>query len=668
MSPRMPGLEAWFVTGSQHLYGPGVLERVGEHARPSPRASTRRPGSRSRWSPSRSSRPPTASPRSCARPTARPTASGVIAWMHTFSPAKMWIAGLTDLRKPLVHLHTQFNRDLPWAEIDMDFMNLHQSAHGDREFAFIQTRLRRGRKTVVGHWQDPRSRRGSAGGRARRPAGTRRTACGSRASATTCARSRSPRATRSRPRRGSASRSTATASATSSSASRPSAEADVDDACRRLRRRPTSSRRRCGSGGDRHAELRTAARIEGGLRSFLDDGGFGAFTDTFEDLGGLEQLPGIGVQRLMADGYGFGAEGDWKAAALVRILKVMGDGLPGGTSFMEDYTYHLGDPVPEVLGAHMLEVCPSIAAGDAVVRDPPAVDRRQGPTRCGWCSTPRPGPAVIVGLVDLGDRFRLIANEVDLVAPDAPLPRLPVARAVWRPRPDLPTAAEAWLTAGGPHHTALTTRARLEALARLRRDGRHRARDHRRRHDLGRVQARAPLEPGVLLPRPRAVTGRGSARPHARRAPAASAIAAPRSLAARRRTCRRDRRLLGRRGSGSTASGRSRTASSSSTEAGNLANFRLAAGATGRYRALGDHAGSSSRSSTPTSTSGSRRVGWELGREPDAELAATADEAIELVAAAQRPTATSTRSSRCSRRAASTATCSGATSCTASAT
>jgi len=218
-----------------------------------------------------------------------------------------------------------------------------------------------------------------------------------------------------------------------------------------------------GKGGERHAELRTAARIELGLRAFLTDGGFGAFTDTFEDLGALEQLPGISVQRLMADGYGFGAEGDWKAAALVRILKVMGEGLPGGASFMEDYTYHLGDPVPEVLGAHMLEVCPSIAEGRPSCEiHPLSIGGRSDPVRLVFDAAP--GPATAVGLVDLGDRFRMIANEVEIVRPDHPLPRLPVARAVWRPMPDLATAAEAWLTAGGPHHTCLTSAVPAEAL------------------------------------------------------------------------------------------------------------------------------------------------------------------------------------------------------------
>ena len=258
------------------------------------------------------------------------------------------------------------------------------------------------------------------------------------------------------------------------------------------------------TGGERHAELRTAARIEGGLRAFLEDGGFGAVTDTFEDLGGLDQLPGIGVQRLMADGYGFGAEGDWKAAALVRILKVMAEGLPGGTSFMEDYTYHLGDPVPEVLGAHMLEVCPSLATGKPSCEiHPLSIGGKSDPVRLVFDAAT--GPAVILGLADLGDRFRIIASEVDIVEPDAPLPRLPVARAVWRPRPDLQTAAEAWLTAGGPHHTALTSSLPIEPIVDFAEIAGHRARHDRCPHDGGRVPARAPLEFGVLLPQSHAV-------------------------------------------------------------------------------------------------------------------------------------------------------------------
>jgi L-arabinose isomerase len=455
-------LQAWFVTGSQHLYGEAVLERVGEHAR----AIAACLDESADIPVQVIAKPVVTTPDGIAKVLLEADAAedciGVIAWMHTFSPAKMWIAGLTDLRKPLIHLHTQYNRDLPWAEIDMDFMNLHQAAHGDREFAFIQTRLRRGRKTVVGHWQDPDVARrlgwwtrAAAGWHAARRLRIARFGDNMREVAVTDGDKVEAQA-----RLGFSVNGYGVADLVERVCAVPDAEVDrlveayADEYALAAPLR---------AGGERHAELRTAARIEGGLRSFLGEGGFGAFTDTFEDLGGLEQLPGVGVQRLMAEGYGFGAEGDWKAAALVRILKVMGEGLPGGTSFMEDYTYHLGDPVPEVLGAHMLEVCPSIAGGRPSCEiHPLSIGGKADPVRLVFDAAP--GPAVILGLVDLGDRFRLIANEVDLVAPDAPLPRLPVARAVWQPRPDLPTAAESWLTAGGPHHTALTTSVATEAI------------------------------------------------------------------------------------------------------------------------------------------------------------------------------------------------------------
>jgi L-arabinose isomerase len=366
------------------------------------------------------------------------------------------------LKKPLLQFHTQYNRDIPWASIDMDFMNLNQSAHGDREYAHLTARLGLKRAIVAGHWQDAET--------------VRRLGVWARAAAAVT-EGRSARFVRfgdnmrevavtdgdkveAQARLGFSVNGYGVADLVERVAGVPEAEVDalVDAYAADYELAPALR-----SGGDRHEELRTAARIEGGLRSFLGDGGFGAFTDTFEDLGALAQLPGIGVQRLMAEGYGFGAEGDWKAAALVRILKVAGDGLPGGTSFMEDYTYHLGDPVPEVLGAHMLEVCPSIAGGRPSCEiHPLSIGGRADPVRLVFDAAP--GPGVAVGLADLGDRFRLIANEVDLVEPDSPLPRLPVARAVWRPRPDLPTAAEAWLTAGGPHHTALTTTLSTEAL------------------------------------------------------------------------------------------------------------------------------------------------------------------------------------------------------------
>jgi L-arabinose isomerase len=462
LRPGLQHLEAWLVTGSQSLYGEAVLDRVDQHARTIAAAFDRAPAIPVRIVP----KPVVTTPDGIAailrEADAAPTCIGVIAWMHTFSPAKMWIAGLTALRSPLVHLHTQYNRDLPWAEIDMDFMNLNQSAHGDREFAFIQTRLRRGRKTVVGHWQDP--------GVAERLGWWARAATGWH------------EAHRLRIARfGDNMREVAVTEGDKVEAQARFgfsvngygvsdlvrvvdgvADAEIDRLVREYEEcYEVAAPLR--AGGDRHAELRTAARIETGIRFFLEDGGFGACTDSFEDLGGLEQLPGIGVQRLMASGYGFGAEGDWKAAALVRIMKVMADGLAGGTSFMEDYTYHLGDPIPEVLGAHMLEVCPSIANGRPSCEiHPLAIGGRSDPVRLVFDAVP--GPAVVVGLADLGDRFRLLANEVEIVEPDQPLPRLPVARAVWRPLPSLSTAAEAWLMAGGPHHTSLSTAIGLEAL------------------------------------------------------------------------------------------------------------------------------------------------------------------------------------------------------------
>jgi L-arabinose isomerase len=217
-------------------------------------------------------------------------------------------------------------------------------------------------------------------------------------------------------------------------------------------------------GGDRHDSLLYAARVELGLRDFLTAGRFGAFTTNFEDLGGLRQLPGLAVQRLMADGFGFGAEGDWKTAMLLRMLKTAAAGLPGGTSFMEDYTYHLVPGEELILGAHMLEICPTIASGTPSCEiHPLSIGGREDPVRLVFDAAP--GAATVVGMADLGDRFRLVANEIDVVAPPQPLPRLPVARAVWRPRPDLPRSTEAWLTAGGPHHTVFTTAITIETLS-----------------------------------------------------------------------------------------------------------------------------------------------------------------------------------------------------------
>jgi L-arabinose isomerase len=400
--------------------------------------------------------------RVCREASSSNVCIGVIAWMHTFSPAKMWIAGLRALQRPLLHLHTQTGRDLPWPSIDMDFMNLHQSAHGDREFGFIESRMRVRRKTVVGHWEDPDVQ-------ARIGVWSRAAAAWHEAQTLRVVRfgdnMREVAVTEGD--KVEAQMRLGVSVNTHGIGDLVDAVAAVDDA--EVERIVVAYETEyaiapsLGRGGPQRGSLLAAARIEAGLRSFLEAGGYGAFTDTFEDLGGLEQLPGIAVQRLMADGLGFGGEGDWKAAVLVRLLKTMASGLPGGTSFMEDYTYHLDPSGPLVLGAHMLEVCPSIAAGRPSCEiHPLSIGGRADPVRLVFDAAP--GPAIVVGLVDLGDRFRIVLNEVDVVPPEQPLPRLPVARAVWRPRPDLKTAAHAWLMAGGPHHTAFSQALGTEAI------------------------------------------------------------------------------------------------------------------------------------------------------------------------------------------------------------
>jgi L-arabinose isomerase len=460
--------EVWFVTGSQALYGADTLRAVAEHAIEIARALDDTDAIPVRVVPKPVVTTAEAIRAVLLEATAAPDCVGVIAWMHTFSPARMWISGLLALQKPLLHLHTQFNRDLPWAEIDMAFMNLNQSAHGDREFGYVETRLRRSRTTVVGHWRDPEV--------VDRIGVWARAACGVHE----LQRLRLARF-------GDNMRQVAVTEGDKVEAQirlgarvdgygvgdlvaavRAAADADVD----RLVDEYDASYRMAPSlrpGGDRRPALREAARIEVGLRTFLEAGGFGAVTDTFEDLGDLAQLPGIAVQRLMADGYGFGAEGDWKTALLVRAMKVMATGLPGGTSFMEDYTYHLVPDRPQVLGAHMLEVCPSIADGTPSCEiHPLSIGNRSDPVRLVF--TARPGPAVVLGLLDLGDRFRLVLNEIEVVRPPEDLPRLPVARALWEPAPGLKVAAEAWLLAGGPHHTSLSTalgRTHLEDFAEM---------------------------------------------------------------------------------------------------------------------------------------------------------------------------------------------------------
>ena len=452
----------WFVTGSQHLYGEDTLRQVHEHSRTLAQALNDSPAIPVAIVDREPLTDADAIRRVLADAGSDEECIGVIAWMHTFSPARMWIGGLNTLRKPLLHLHTQFDRELPWGQIDMDYMNLNQSAHGDREFGYIESRMGVARKTVVGHWSDRlvQERIGT----------WIRAACGwQEAQRLRIARfgdNMRDVAVTEGDKVGAQITFGATVNGYGVDALSDAVEgargAAVDELLERYddeydvaaELRPDGARRE---------SLAQAAQIEVGLRSLLLDGDFGAFTDTFEDLGRLHQLPGLAVQRLMADGYGFGAEGDWKTAMLLRVLKVMAHGLSGGTSFMEDYVYHLGPGPAKVLGAHMLEVCPSIAAERPSCEiHPLSIGGREDPVRLVF-GTP-PGPAMMVCLIDVGGRLRMVANEVDVVLPDEELARLPVARAVWEPRPDLSTAAEAWLMAGGSHHSVFTTALRLEAL------------------------------------------------------------------------------------------------------------------------------------------------------------------------------------------------------------
>ena len=443
--------EIWFVTGSQFLYGEETLQAVASHSQQIVRELDENPHIPVRLVFKPVLKTPEEIVHICQDANRNDTCIGIIAWMHTFSPAKMWIGGLKILRKPLLHLHTQFNRDIPWKDIDMNFMNLNQSAHGDREFGFIMTRMRLNRKVVVGHWQDRYVHdRLSTWMRAA-------TAWHDWQGARFC-------------RFGDNMRQVAVTEG-------DKVEAEirfgysvngfgVGDLVDRIRRVSDGDVERLTAeyegrykvasvltkDGEKHASLREAAKIELGLRGFLRDGNFKGFTDTFEDLHGLIQLPGVAVQRLMADGYGFGAEGDWKTAALVRAMKVMGSGLGGGNSFMEDYTYHFNPSTEMVLGAHMLEICESIAeAKPSCEIHPLGIGGKADPVRLVFNAAA--GNALNASIVDMGNRFRLLVNTVEAVTPKHDLPKLPVARALWKPHPDLHIACAAWILAGGAHHT-----------------------------------------------------------------------------------------------------------------------------------------------------------------------------------------------------------------------
>jgi L-arabinose isomerase len=460
--------EVWFVTGSQHLYGPETLKQVATHSQEIAKALGASPSIPVKVAFKAVLTTPDAITALCQEANNAAKCIGLITWCHTFSPSKMWIYGLKLLRKPILHLHTQHNRNIPWSSIDMNFMNLNQAAHGDREHGFIMSRMRLNRKVVVGFWQDwsVQEKIGSW---------TRAAAAWADWQGAKFARF------------GDNMREVAVTEGDKVAAQIKfgfsvngygvgdlvqSVDAVTNTAIGKLVQEyedtysvATDLRK----GGARHDSVREAARIELGIRAFLKAGNFKGFTTTFEDLHGLVQLPGISAQRLMADGYGFGAEGDWKTAALLRAMKVMATALPGGTSFMEDYTYHLDPAGRKVLGAHMLEICPSIADGKPSLQvHPLGIGGKADPARLVF-TTPA-GPGLNASLIDMGNRFRFLVNEVDVVAPEPPMPKLPVAQALWMPKPNFEDACACWIYAGGAHHTGFSqalTREHLQDFAEI---------------------------------------------------------------------------------------------------------------------------------------------------------------------------------------------------------
>lgn len=446
--------EIWFVTGSQHLYGPETLNQVAKNSQEIVRGLND-----SNFIPVKIVYKPTVkTPQEitdiCLQASSNKDCIGIITWMHTFSPAKMWIKGLSVLNKPLCHLHTQFNAEVPWDTIDMDFMNLNQSAHGDRELGHMMTRMRKNRKVVVGHWKTERVHQ-KLGNWSRVALGwnefqnlkVARLGDNMREVAVTDGDKVEAQY-----------RFGFSVNGYDSSDVVKHIKALKEDEVNALVVEYEQSYHldeKLQQGGMQRTSLIDAAKIELGLRKFLDEGGFKAFTDTFENLGELKQLPGIATQRLMADGYGFGGEGDWKTSALLRAMKVMADGLQGGTSFMEDYTYHFTPEKSYVMGSHMLEICPSISDGKPSCEiHPLGIGGKEDPVRLVFNSPA--GPAINVSLVDLGNRFRLIVNEVEAVEPMGKLPNLPVARVLWDAQPNLDVAATGWILAGGAHHTVYT--------------------------------------------------------------------------------------------------------------------------------------------------------------------------------------------------------------------
>ena len=455
--------EIWFITGSQHLYGAKVLRKVAAHTEEIVQSLN----SNSEILVSIKNKGVVTTPEEitsiCQISNIEKNCIGLIFWMHTFSPAKMWINGLKVLNKPFMHLHTQYNAEIPWSKIDMDFMNLNQSAHGDREFGFICSRLKINRKVVVGHWKDSRvidkiniwSRVASA---------HHDTKSGKVA------------------RIGDNMREVAVTEGDKVEAQikfgysvngygvgdlieyiKMVSDAEMKNLIDEYESTYFISDELKFDGAKRRS-LEDAARIEIGLGNFMKEGNFTSFTDTFENLHGLTQLPGIAAQRLMNQGYGFAAEGDWKTAALVRTMKVMAVGLEGGNSFMEDYTYHFSHSNDRVLGSHMLEICPSIAWGEIKCEiHPLGIGGREDPVRLVFNATE--GEALNASVVDMGGRMRMVVNNVTTIKTEEELPNLPTARALWNVKPNLKEGAQAWILAGGAHHTCFSQNLSNEYLA-----------------------------------------------------------------------------------------------------------------------------------------------------------------------------------------------------------
>jgi len=445
--------EAWFITGSQHLYGEQTLKQVAQNSQ-----TIVDELNKSNKLPFKIVfKPVLTTPEAiydlCLEANNNKNCVGLIMWMHTFSPAKMWIGGLNVLIKPFVHLHTQFNRDIPWDSIDMDFMNLNQSAHGDREFGFICSRMKKKRKVIVGHWQNENVQkklsiwmRAAAAWQDAQGAKIARFGDNMREVAVT-----EGDKVEAQIRFGYSVNGYGLGDLVQYVNNVNENEIDklIEEYFDKYEVAPNAKKN-----GEKYSNLREAAKIEIGLRRFLKDGNFKAFTTTFENLHGLKQLPGLAVQRLMAEGYGFGAEGDWKTAALVRAVKVMSAGLKGGTSFMEDYTYHFEPDNMMVLGAHMLEVCESLTSAKPRLEiHPLSIGGKDDPPRLVF--DVQEGDALNASLIDMGNRFRMIINEVKVIS-SKPLPKLPVARALWIPKPNLEVAATTWILAGGAHHTAFS--------------------------------------------------------------------------------------------------------------------------------------------------------------------------------------------------------------------